>query len=77
MPQFIKVRRQKKQAISASEWALCQLTVCVWSFREEVKEDFELQLIYSTVITSKWLLHSYVMSYRSEALLCYSLPKSR
>ena len=33
---------------------------------------FKLQLIYSTVRTSKELLLSYAMSYMSEILLCYS-----
>ena len=33
---------------------------------------FKLQPIYSTVITSKYLLLSYAMSYMSEFLLCYS-----
>ena len=35
-----------KQAINARERALCQL--CVLSFRVEVKEVFQLQVIYST-----------------------------
>ena len=78
---FVLIENQEfsncwQQAISPCEQALCQL--CVLSCRVEVKEEntvnvivLKLQLIYSTVRTSKYLLLSYAMSHRSAILLSY------
>ena len=61
-PQILLMSAMIKQAISAHEWALCQLTVC---FKFQSRSDRRKG-------HKSCALEMVLLSYRSEISLCYS-----